>query len=60
MDDVLNLRGFEGDLKERGEDIRNGKLTLPIVKALGILPLSRREWLWETFAISTDRLRARG
>ena len=48
MDDVLNLRGFEGDLKERGEDIRNGKLTLPIVKALGILPLSRREWLWET------------
>jgi geranylgeranyl pyrophosphate synthase len=43
---VLNLRGFERDLKERGEDIRHGKLTLPIVKALGCLPLERRTWLW--------------
>jgi geranylgeranyl pyrophosphate synthase len=46
IDDVLNLRGFERDLKERGEDIRHGKLTLPIVKALGCLPLERRTWLW--------------
>jgi geranylgeranyl pyrophosphate synthase/predicted secreted hydrolase len=46
IDDVLNLRGFERDLKERGEDIRHGKLTLPIVKALGALPLQRRTWLW--------------
>lgn len=46
-DDVLNLRGFERDLKERGEDIRHGKLTLPIVKALASLPLERRTWLWE-------------
>jgi len=48
MDDVLNLRGFEGGLKERGEDIRQGKLTLPIVKALGVLPRVKREWLWNT------------
>src|SRR5262249_46721320 len=27
VDDVLNLRGFENDLKERGEDIRAGKVT---------------------------------
>jgi geranylgeranyl pyrophosphate synthase/predicted secreted hydrolase len=46
IDDVLNLRGFERDLKERGEDIRHGKLTLPIVKALGRLPRERRTWLW--------------
>jgi len=46
IDDVLNLRGFERDLKERGEDIRHGKLTLPIVNALGRLPLERRTWLW--------------
>jgi geranylgeranyl pyrophosphate synthase len=48
MDDVLNLRGFEGKLKEQGEDIRQGKLTLPVVKALGLLPRQRREWLWRT------------
>jgi geranylgeranyl pyrophosphate synthase/predicted secreted hydrolase len=47
MDDVLNLRGFEGNLKQRGEDIRQGKLTLPVVKALGLLPRERRERLWE-------------
>jgi geranylgeranyl pyrophosphate synthase/predicted secreted hydrolase len=48
MDDVLNLRGFEGDLKVRGEDIRQGKVTLPVVKAFGLLPRQRRQWLWET------------
>jgi geranylgeranyl pyrophosphate synthase/predicted secreted hydrolase len=47
MDDVLNLRGFEGDLKVKGEDIRQGKLTLPVVKALGLLPRERRVRLWE-------------
>jgi geranylgeranyl pyrophosphate synthase/predicted secreted hydrolase len=46
-DDVLNLRGFERGLKERGEDIRHGKITLPIVKALACLPLERRTWLWQ-------------
>jgi len=46
-DDVLNLRGFERGLKERGEDIRHGKVTLPVVKALGCLPLERRTWLWD-------------
>jgi len=47
IDDVLNLRGFERDLKERGEDIRHGKLTLPLVKAFAQLPPERRTWLWE-------------
>jgi geranylgeranyl pyrophosphate synthase/predicted secreted hydrolase len=46
-DDVLNLRGFERGLKERGEDIRHGKVTLPIVKALARLPVERRTWLWQ-------------
>jgi geranylgeranyl pyrophosphate synthase/predicted secreted hydrolase len=48
MDDVLNLRGFENGLKERGEDIRQGKVTLPIAKALGRLPAEERSQLWDT------------
>jgi geranylgeranyl pyrophosphate synthase/predicted secreted hydrolase len=47
MDDVLNLRGFENDLKERGEDIRQGKVTLPIVVGLGRATPELRRWLWQ-------------
>ncbi|WP_437915560.1 polyprenyl synthetase family protein [Sorangium sp. So ce302] len=42
VDDVLNLRGFAGDLKTRGEDVMHGKLTLPILDALGSLPRADR------------------
>lgn len=48
VDDVLNLRGFKGDLKARGEDIAQGKFTLPVVKALGRLGREDREWLATT------------
>jgi geranylgeranyl pyrophosphate synthase len=48
MDDVLNLTGFKGDLKQRGEDISNGTVTLPIAIAMNKLPRERREWLWKT------------
>jgi geranylgeranyl pyrophosphate synthase len=48
MDDVLNLRGFENDLKEKGEDVRQGKVTLPIVIGLGSAPPELRRWLWQT------------
>ncbi len=34
VDDVLNLRGFEGKLKNLGEDLSEGKATLPVAKAL--------------------------
>ncbi|HXX66659.1 MAG TPA: polyprenyl synthetase family protein [Polyangiaceae bacterium] len=47
VDDVLNLRGFKGDLKQRGEDIRLGKVTLPVVKAFGLLDADVRRRLWE-------------
>jgi geranylgeranyl pyrophosphate synthase len=50
IDDVLNVRGFERNLKQRGEDIAQGKLTLPVVKALAHLPTDRRSWLWRTLA----------
>jgi geranylgeranyl pyrophosphate synthase/predicted secreted hydrolase len=48
IDDVLNLKGFKGDLKSRGEDISHGKVTMPVAKALGLLPLEERRWLWQT------------
>jgi geranylgeranyl pyrophosphate synthase/predicted secreted hydrolase len=48
MDDVLNLRGFKGNLKQRGEDISNGTVTLPVAVAMGKLPADKREWLWAT------------
>jgi geranylgeranyl pyrophosphate synthase/predicted secreted hydrolase len=46
VDDILNLRGFRGDLKSRGEDIAHGKVTRPVAKALARLPLERRRALW--------------
>ncbi|GAB3947991.1 hypothetical protein GCM10028805_21290 [Spirosoma harenae] len=46
IDDVLNLRGFERDLKSKGEDIRCGKITLPVAKAMSRLGWPARRDLW--------------
>ncbi len=48
VDDVLNLRGFKGNLKSAGEDIANGTITLPVAKALGRLGEADRAWVWKT------------
>ncbi|MEY3013069.1 MAG: hypothetical protein RIT45_1804 [Pseudomonadota bacterium] len=45
VDDVLNLRGFAGDLKQRGEDLMQGKVTLPVARALGSMDEAERRWL---------------
>lgn len=50
IDDVLNLEGFQGDLKTRAEDIMHGKVTLPVAKAMGLLPQIERARLWKTLA----------
>jgi geranylgeranyl pyrophosphate synthase/predicted secreted hydrolase len=50
VDDVLNVSGFRGELKQRGEDIRAGKFTLPIVRALARSAPQRRQWLWRSVA----------
>lgn len=47
VDDVLNLRGFEGNLKQKGEDIACGKITMPIAKAMSRLPQESRQSLWD-------------
>jgi hypothetical protein len=48
MGDVLELRGLEAGPKGSWDAVGPGKLTLPIVKALGLLAPSRREWLWQS------------
>jgi geranylgeranyl pyrophosphate synthase len=53
VDDVLNLRGFKGDLKSRGEDVSHGKITLPVAKALSRLGLEERRWLRDILAEKT-------
>lgn len=54
VDDVLNLRGFKGELKRRGEDIANGTVTLPVAVAMGRLDAERRQWLWQTLQARPD------
>eukprot|EP00760_Papus_ankaliazontas_P031702 PhM_4_TR5411/c0_g1_i1/m.14277 len=46
VDDALNMTGFEGNLKEACEDIREGKVTYPILSALERLPRDKREEMW--------------
>ncbi|NUN13154.1 MAG: polyprenyl synthetase family protein [Myxococcales bacterium] len=46
VDDVLNLRGFKKNLKDRGEDLRHGKVTLPVAKAFSRMNGTDRKWLW--------------
>lgn len=46
IDDVLNLRGFRGNLKQCGEDISHGKITLPVARAMRMLPPETRQELW--------------
>jgi len=58
MDDVLNLRGLYTNaadrraniaLKKLGEDITCGKVTIPVVKAMNVLPTKEaRQKLWDT------------
>jgi len=54
IDDVLNLRGFERDRKSRGEDIRHGKITAPVAKAMGRLSRAERSRLWSIIEAKPD------
>lgn len=54
IDDVLNLRGFEQNRKSRGEDIRHGKITAPVAKAMGRLSRVERSRLWSIVEAKPD------
>jgi geranylgeranyl pyrophosphate synthase len=47
IDDVLNLRGFKNDLKTKAEDLQQGKITLPVAKAMSRFSLAERQAFWE-------------
>lgn len=56
MDDVLNLRGFQNNLKSLGEDITCGKVTIPVAKAMSRLNADERQTLWQILdSKPTDR-----
>lgn len=61
IDDVYDIRGWShvGNqasevltskevLKRRGDDIRSGKVSIPIAKAASMMPLDEVKWIWET------------
>ena len=54
VDDVLNLRGFEGELKTRGEDLAEGKITAPVAKAFDRLSRNGRALLWDNLQVCRD------
>jgi len=46
IDDVLNLKGFEGDVKTKGEDLREGKVTYPVAYGMTLLSPEQRKEFW--------------
>lgn len=50
IDDVLNLRGFKGNGKTRGEDLAQGKMTHPVSLAMAMLPKEKALKVWNEIA----------
>jgi geranylgeranyl pyrophosphate synthase/predicted secreted hydrolase len=56
IDDTLNLKGFEDNLKTKAEDITAGKITYPIAWGMAKLDKKDRTRLWEIVQMKTDDL----
>ncbi|MGK0390310.1 MAG: geranylgeranyl pyrophosphate synthase, partial [Maribacter sp.] len=56
IDDTLNLKGFEDNLKTKAEDITAGKITYPIAWGMAALDKKDRARLWEIVQMKTDDL----
>uniref|UniRef100_A0A7S3AFP4 Uncharacterized protein n=1 Tax=Haptolina ericina TaxID=156174 RepID=A0A7S3AFP4_9EUKA len=53
IDDVINLKGFGKSLKTTAEDLVEGKITAPVIRALMLLkeePAQQR-WLWAQYGV---------
>jgi len=56
LDDVINLQGFGKSLKTKAEDLIEGKITAPVIRAFMTVSSLERNWLWGQFQIdSTQR-----
>jgi geranylgeranyl pyrophosphate synthase len=53
IDDVINVAGLHNNTKERGEDLRTGRITLPIVHFLRAAAQPQREILLAEFQAAT-------
>ena len=51
IDDVINLQGFGKSLKTKAEDLIEGKITAPVIRAFMLLAdePARQRWLWEQY-----------
>ena len=47
MDDVINLQGFHSELKTKGEDLIEGKITAPVIQGFLALNSQNRLKLWQ-------------
>ena len=55
IDELLDVTGFTNGGKERGEDIRNGKWTIPVVRLIrSVRPGKRAQLVDELIAAQTD------
>lgn len=55
IDDVINVAGLKNNAKERGEDLRSGRITLPVVHLLrAAAPAQRGSLLAELQAATAD------
>ena len=53
IDDVINVTGLRNNAKERGEDLRTGRITLPVVHFLRAAAQPQREILLAEFQAAT-------
>ena len=53
IDDVINLQGFGKSLKTKAEDLIEGKITAPVIRALMLLRSEpeKQAWLWGQYAV---------
>lgn len=57
IDDVINLQGFGKSLKTKAEDLIEGKITAPVIRALTMLngQKEKQQWLWGQYQISREQ-----
>ena len=60
IDDVVNLAGLHNNAKERGEDLRTGRITLPLVHFLRAAAEPQRKSLLTEFQLATTDPSAHG